>query len=248
MAETGDDVKTAVRSFRNRHLETLLYSALVISVGAMMFSFYFRAMEYKRIAKVTESKLYEVVAMNQNLQKQVKTLESALADERMRNMARNYDTGASKADGLPQADATQDVGITNENAQNYTGPVIMPVSGTISSGFGNRSNPMGGTDGEHHNGLDIAVPQGTDVMASGGGEVAYAGSYGSFGKLVIIDHGDGLLSYYAHNSQLMVKKGETVVMGQVVAKSGNTGRSTGPHLHFEIRLDGKPVDPRDYVV
>ena len=87
----------------------------------------------------------------------------------------------------------------------------------------------------------------SNVYAADGGVVIYAGWKGTFGKLVIIDHGANMLSYYAHNDQLLVGAGEKVFKGQVITYSGNTGRSTGPHLHFEVRKNNRPVNPRNYV-
>jgi len=112
--------------------------------------------------------------------------------------------------------------------------------GYITSGFGNRS--LG-----YHNGIDIGIPMRTDVKAADGGIVIYSGWKGTYGKLVMIDHGANTISYYAHNDVLKVKSGDSVSKGQLIALSGNTGRSTGPHLHFEVRINGTPVNPRKYV-
>lgn len=123
------------------------------------------------------------------------------------------------------------------------GKFIWPLdSGTyrISSEFGARW-------GRNHNGIDLACPQGTDVHAADGGIVVWAGYKGSFGNLVIIDHQNGYETYYAHNSQLLVSTGDEVYEGMHIAESGNTGRSTGPHCHFEVRIGGVPYNPRNYL-
>jgi murein DD-endopeptidase MepM/ murein hydrolase activator NlpD len=130
--------------------------------------------------------------------------------------------------------------------ENY--PSIWPVKGQVTSKFGKRQNPMGGLYEEVHTGLDIAVPTCTSVKATGGGVVKFAGNDGGYGNLVIIDHGMGMETYYGHNSQLLVKAGEKVERGQVVAKSGSTGNSTGPHVHYEVRINGTCVNPDKYVV
>lgn len=118
---------------------------------------------------------------------------------------------------------------------------VWPASGTISSMFGLRW-------GKHHNGVDIAAPVGTDVNAYKEGTVAFSGwNSGGYGYLVIIDHGDGLETYYAHNSKLLVEEGQSVSTGDHIAEVGSTGDSTGPHSHFEVRIDGVPVDPYDYL-
>jgi murein DD-endopeptidase MepM/ murein hydrolase activator NlpD len=115
-----------------------------------------------------------------------------------------------------------------------------PVRGRISSRFGQRWGRM-------HEGLDIAVATGTPVRAVAAGKVTYAGWGGTYGYLVKIDHGQGVETRYAHNSRLLVKVGQTVSEGQVIARSGNTGRSTGPHVHFEIRYKGKAYNPLNYL-
>lgn len=122
-----------------------------------------------------------------------------------------------------------------------TGTFAWPIRNyRISSRFGRRWGRM-------HNGVDLAASVGTKIYASDGGTVSYAGYKGSFGYLVIISHGGGYESYYAHCSKLLVKKGDKVFQGQNIAKVGNTGRSTGPHLHFEIRYQGEPKNPFDYI-
>ena len=125
-----------------------------------------------------------------------------------------------------------------------TGSYIWPVYGTITSRFGYRYI-FGSTS--YHSGLDIAVPYGTSVKASDGGTVSFAGYKGSYGYLVIIDHGNGEQTYYGHNSSLLVSAGDKVYQGQVIAKAGSTGRSTGSHCHFEIRIYGTAVNPAAYL-
>jgi len=115
-----------------------------------------------------------------------------------------------------------------------------PVSGRISSKYGQRWGRM-------HNGLDIAVNTGTPVKAAADGKVTFAGWNGNYGILVVIDHGNGVETRYAHNSRVNVKVGQQVSRGQVVAYSGNTGNSTGPHVHFEIRYRNNPVNPELYL-
>ena len=128
-----------------------------------------------------------------------------------------------------------------------TGTFMKPVkTGWISSRFGRRDSLS-----DYHTGMDWAVPIGTPVYAADGGTVSFAGySDGGFAYLVVIDHGNGLQSYYAHlnySKGVLVKKGDKVYKGQKIALSGNTGRSTGPHLHFEIRKNGTPVNPAKYL-
>lgn len=117
-----------------------------------------------------------------------------------------------------------------------------PVTGTITSPFGWRSNPFGGGP-EFHQGLDIAAPMGTTVTAAAGGTVIMAQWYGGYGNYILIDHGGGYSTGYGHLSAIYVSVGQSVARGQAIGAVGSTGQSTGPHLHFEVRIAGKPVDP-----
>lgn len=122
-----------------------------------------------------------------------------------------------------------------------TGQFINPASGRLSSGFGARWN-------RQHKGIDIAGPYGSNILAADGGTVIYAGyNSGGYGYLVKIDHGNGYVTYYGHNSKLCVSVGDKVAQGQVIAKMGSTGRSTGNHCHFEIRKNGVAVNPLSYL-
>jgi murein DD-endopeptidase MepM/ murein hydrolase activator NlpD len=125
-------------------------------------------------------------------------------------------------------------------------PSAYPVYGTITSPFGMRKSPFG-YGSEFHPGIDISVPVGTPVKAAGKGVVTYAGWLTGYGNAVIIDHGYGIESVYGHNSEILVKVGQSVKRGDIIAKSGNTGRSTGPHVHFEVRVNGNPIDPMKYL-
>lgn len=120
---------------------------------------------------------------------------------------------------------------------------LKPISGgRLSSGFGARSAPTKGAS-TYHKGVDWAVPIGTTVVASNGGTVTVAGWASGYGYAVYINHSDGRQTRYGHLSKVLVKPGQTVAQGERIALSGNTGRSTGPHLHFEIRINGEAVNP-----
>lgn len=118
----------------------------------------------------------------------------------------------------------------------------MPTNGRISSSFGNRFHPIDKRV-KFHGGLDIAVPTGTRVNSAADGVVAFAGQKGGYGNLVIIQHPDGRETRYGHLQKILVSEGDPVSAGQEIAKSGSTGKSTGPHLHFEIRENGQVVNP-----
>jgi murein DD-endopeptidase MepM/ murein hydrolase activator NlpD len=125
-------------------------------------------------------------------------------------------------------------------------PTLWPIEGKITSKFGDRQDPFWfGT--AFHSGYDIAAQYNAPVAASGSGEVTFAAYSGSYGNCVIIDHGYGVASVYGHNSSILVKVGQKVNKGDIIAKAGSTGRSTGPHVHFEVRIDDKPVDPSGFL-
>lgn len=126
-------------------------------------------------------------------------------------------------------------------------PTVWPLRGWVTSEFGLRRSPLSGGR-QLHEGIDIAGPYGTVVMATGDGVVTFAGHQGGLGNKVIIDHGYGLATVYGHNSQILVKEGDRVTRGTVIAKVGSTGRSTGPHCHYEILVNGVPVDPTKYIL
>lgn len=123
-----------------------------------------------------------------------------------------------------------------------TTPSIWPVQGTITSSFGYRGNPIGGGTG-FHEGLDIAVDFGTPVRATAAGTVSMAEWVDGYGNLVEIDHGNGIKTRYGHNSMLLVVVGQDIHVGDIISLAGSTGRSTGSHVHYEVRLNGTAVDP-----
>ena len=127
-----------------------------------------------------------------------------------------------------------------------TGSFRWPTSGRISSYFGGRKSP-GGIGSTNHKGIDIAVPRGTPIYAADGGTVTYSGWMSGYGYLVQIDHGNGYVTYYGHNSSLLVSVGQHVYKGQQIARIGSTGNSTGNHCHFEIRYNGVAKNPLNYL-
>lgn len=126
------------------------------------------------------------------------------------------------------------------------GQLVRPVPGAITSPFGPRHHPILGYT-RMHTGVDMTAPQGQDIKAGAGGTVILADTYGGYGLTVIIDHGGGMTTLYAHQSRVFVSRGELVTSGEVVGEAGSSGLATGPHLHFEVRIDGTPVDPADYL-
>mgnify|MGYP002409417926 CR=1 FL=1 len=135
-----------------------------------------------------------------------------------------------------------DASIQYEDKINRT-PSLLPVNGPISSPFGYRRNPFGRWTSEFHNGIDIACNYATPVLATADGTVTFSGWDGYWGRRVQISHGFGIITFYAHNSKLTVKAGDKVKKGEIIAYSGNSGRSTGSHLHYTAYVNGELVDP-----
>ncbi|KHS57024.1 MULTISPECIES: murein hydrolase activator EnvC family protein [Terrisporobacter] len=173
-----------------------------------------------------EELLKEEEALEEKLQK-IAAKESAVSNN---SISDNSNSGSS----------------STSNAVISNGSWPVPGYSRISSPFGYRIHPVLGTK-KLHTGIDIPAPTGTPAVAVASGTVIYSGVQGSYGNTVMIRHDNGLVSLYAHNSSLVVKVGDRVKKGQVVTKIGSTGRSTGPHLHFEIRVNGTPQNPLNYL-
>jgi murein DD-endopeptidase MepM/ murein hydrolase activator NlpD len=129
----------------------------------------------------------------------------------------------------------------------YT-PSVWPIVGKLESGFGGRRNPFGGSSFEFHSGQDIDAKTGDPVIAGARGTVTFTGWQNGYGQLVVVDHGGGLTTRYGHLSHIDVTQGQTVERAQFIGRVGSTGRSTGPHLHYEIRINDEPVNPLPYLL
>ena len=163
-------------------------------------------------------------------------------------MLKERQAARAAAAAAAAAAATQSSGGqgASDNWVQGTGQLGWPVSGEITSPYGYRVHPIWGTT-IYHSGIDIGVDEGTPVHAADGGVVVWSGWMGGYGYAVVIDHGNGLSTLYGHNSELAVDEGQSVAKGQVISYAGSTGNSTGPHVHFEVRVNGDPVDPMGYL-
>lgn len=170
--------------------------------------------------------LNEMVALDNKLNHQIKKMID-LRSAAMTNLA-----GTVMPAGL---------GISTASTGSVT-PDIWPVSGVVSSHFGFRVSP-GGIGSTYHEGLDIASSYGNTVHATANGRITQAGWVNGYGYLVEIDHGNGIKTRYGHNSAILVSVGDQVVQGQTISLIGSTGNSTGPHCHYEVRVNGEAVDP-----
>lgn len=151
----------------------------------------------------------------------------------------------SSSDGVPEPKSKAE----DEDAiKNYedTVPTLWPLKGRITSAFGDRLHPIF-NNVKTHTGIDIAASYGQDVLAAASGKVVFTGYYSDYGYMVIIDHGRGITTLYAHLSKFIIMRDQYVKKGELIAKAGSTGNSTGPHLHFEVRIDDNPVDPIQYL-
>ena len=141
------------------------------------------------------------------------------------------------AEGIPSHEVTASKGFVPSS-------IVYPLMGPReSSDYGVRRHPIRKHVQHHHDGIDLAAPQGALIRAIASGRVVYSDPFGGYGNLVVIRHGSKLTSHYGHCETLKVQVGQTVRAGDIIATVGNTGRSTGPHLHFEIRRNGKPLHP-----
>jgi murein DD-endopeptidase MepM/ murein hydrolase activator NlpD len=201
-----------------------------------------RAGDAERAVRAVAALKREQEATHAALQSRISTLEAemdALAAEqaRLENLIRERLAAAARARAArgasPFAGHRTGTGVS-------TAGFIWPVQGVITSGFGPRWGRM-------HTGIDIAAPSGTPIGAAKEGEVLYADWLGGYGQLVAIDHGDNVVTLYGHQSKMGVVEGQEVSQGQVVGYVGTTGHSTGNHLHFEVRIDTRPRDPRPYL-
>ena len=192
-----------------------------------------------------ESDKAEVEELKNQLAKEEEELESQIAKIIAEEEAAAKAQAEAEAQ-KQQATSSSTSSGASSNAVVTSGSWPVPGYSRISSPYGYRIHPVTGAS-SIHTGIDIPAPTGTPVTAYDSGTVIYSGVQGTYGNTVMIRHNDGKVTLYAHNSALNVSEGQTVQKGQVVAKIGSTGRSTGPHLHFEIRVNGSHTNPMNYL-
>ena len=184
-----------------------------------------------KVNKLREQRAYMLYKAQEEEQSSQEEYERLLAiSENIASMLRNMENAGG---GAPAG-------------QGGTGQFMWPCHGPITSYYGWRTHPIFGTT-KYHSGMDIAVDSGTPIHAADSGTIVYSGWLGGYGNCVMIDHGGGLVTLYAHNSALNVGEGQYVSKGAVVAYAGSTGYSTGPHCHFEVRLHGELTEPLNYL-
>ncbi|MCA6518530.1 MAG: peptidoglycan DD-metalloendopeptidase family protein [Pseudanabaena sp. M135S2SP2A07QC] len=197
----------------------------------------------------------EIELLTQKLKYQKSNIESeAVAQQNTINRLKSDRQALSQAEDRLAEDSRRLSQIILSKVQPYdglilpsgTGQLMYPTIGPVTSKFGWRTHPILGTE-RFHSGIDFGADYGSLIYASEQGRVIYADWYGGYGNAVIVDHGNGMTTLYAHCSDLYVKDGDVVAKGQPIAAVGSTGFSTGPHLHFELRANGEPIDPAAYL-
>jgi murein DD-endopeptidase MepM/ murein hydrolase activator NlpD len=203
-------------------------------------------------AKETEKEV--VVASLSKKEKELAEVNQEQQDELMKFASQESALLKKKADAERAAAAKNKGKSGSSIADSFTysgGKFAYPLAkkAPMTSDFGERTDPINGKEGAMHTGIDLGVPQGTDILAAENGVVIVASWWSGYGNCVIIDHGGGVWTLYGHirDGGIMVKKGDKVKRGQKIAEVGHTGRATGNHLHFEVRINEKPVDPKPYL-
>lgn len=241
-------------------------SALVVCAAFYGLFGLYREAAHLRVRQENERLRVETERQRQQLQ-QLKGRVEAIEDasRRLAEMSGVAEGGAEAARGsggpLVLMDEAGMAAVEARAAQLETGlrayeaalrekshvPSIWPVEGEITDSFGGRRSPFGGGSYEFHSGQDINAERGAAVVSAAVGTVVFAGWHGGYGQLITIDHGGGLTTRYAHLLKMEVSVGQQVGRGQLIGQVGSTGRSTGPHLHYEVRLNDESVNPRTYM-
>lgn len=201
-------------------------------------------------AKKAEQEAVRAIASDKEAELSAKLAEKAKLTKQLEKDIENYKKVYEQARREEESlKASLSSSLSNSSSSKYTGGQFCwpaPSYTRISSPYGYRIHPIYNTK-KFHSGVDLAAPGGSNILAATDGKVIMAGWNGGYGNCVVVDHGGGLSTLYAHASKLLVSKGQTVSKGQVIAKVGTTGNSTGNHLHFEVLINGKTTDPMAYI-
>ncbi len=209
-----------------------------------------QALDQKRLA--VEAQKNEIALLIEQLSAKQTNIEkqaSAQADlvYRLNTLPQAYESAQQRL-ASDSGQLSEMIRSLSTNQAKSPAPLKMgiPVLGTLTSGFGFRIHPIFGIQ-KMHTGIDLAASPGTPITAASDGTVIFAGWYGGYGRCAILAHGGNLATLYGHTSQLMITVGQQVKRGQIIAAVGSTGFSTGPHLHFEVRINGTPTNPMDFL-
>lgn len=224
-----------------------------VSLTIQAFDYYRMKSEYTRMSKNFTEMESTMASLKQSESQFRKLFSLGSRKEVLKNLDSSDEDGSIDVDALKRDVSSSMAAV--EEITNYlakaqdvfrSSPGGWPAAGKISSGFGMREHPKYGGR-KLHTGIDIMMPKGTALHATADGVVSFAARSGGSGNIVVIEHGHGLTTVYAHNSKNSVKAGQTVKRGDVIAYSGSTGISTGPHLHYEVWRDGQSINPAPFL-
>jgi murein DD-endopeptidase MepM/ murein hydrolase activator NlpD len=224
-----------------------------VSLTIQAFDYYRMKSEYNRMSKHFNEMESTMASLKQSESQFRKLFSLGSRKEVLKNLDSTSEDGSIDVEALKREvtasmAAVEEINryLAKEQDVYRASPSGWPASGRISSGFGMRVHPSDGVR-RMHTGLDITMPRGTPLHATADGVVSFADRSGASGNIVVIEHGQGLTTVYAHNSRNNVKAGQTVKRGEVIAYSGSTGVSTGPHVHYEVWRNGQSVNPEPYL-
>jgi len=224
-----------------------------VSLTIQAFDYYRMKSEYNRMSKHFNEMESTMASLKQSESQFRKLFSLGSRKEVLKNLDSDAEDGsidveALKRDVNSSMAAIEEIKtyLAKEQDVFRASPSGWPAAGKISSGFGMREHPRYG-DRRMHTGIDITLPRGTPLHATADGVVSFADRSGGNGNIVVIEHGHGLTTVYAHNTRNSVKAGQTVQRGEVIAYSGSTGMSTGPHVHYEVWRNGQSVNPQPYL-
>lgn len=261
--------RARVQRIRVEKRSVSIFCALLLLIGVGLFyglygltqqaSYWRTHFENQRLRAENERQRLELEKLNNRVEK-VEDTSRKLAEKSGVVDTRAYSPGSGGPE-LPLDEMAIDtlaakMGRLEEDMRAYEAilrqrgytPTLWPVEGTLEGGFGGRRNPFGGGGYEFHSGQDIEAPWGAPVVAGASGRVSFVGWQNGYGQLVVVDHGGGLTTRYGHLSHIDVGLNQTVSRAQLLGKVGSTGRSTGPHLHYEVRINDQPVNPMQYLL